>query len=133
MSSDRHWSHDVGAPSGSDELPRRVREAEELARRGKLTIFFGAAPGVGKTYAMLEAARVEMSDVGRDVVVGLVETPRPVRHRIAVDRLSLLKRRTIVHHGIKLEELDLDPALARKPQLILVDELAHTNAPARGT
>ncbi len=112
-----------------DELLSHVREAEEQARRGKLTIFFGAAPGVGKTYAMLEAARVEMSDVQRDVAVGLVETHGRYDTGSLLIGLELLPRRTLVHRGIKLEELDLDAALARRPQLLLVDELAHTNAP----
>src|SRR3954470_11361959 len=95
---------------------------EERARRGKLTIFFGAAPGVGKTYAMLEAARIELSDVGRDVVVGLVETHGRYDAASLLIGLELLPRR-------ELEELDLDGVLARKPQLVVVDELAHTNAP----
>lgn len=112
-----------------DELLAHVREVEEQARRGKLTIFFGAAPGVGKTYAMLEAARVELSDVRRDVVVGLVETHGRYDTGSLLIGLELLPRRNLVHHGIKLEELDVDAALARKPQLLLVDELAHTNAP----
>ncbi|CAN5898839.1 sensor histidine kinase KdpD [soil metagenome] len=112
-----------------DELLSHVREAEEQARRGKLTIFFGAAPGVGKTYAMLEAARVEMSDVHRDVAVGLVETHGRYDTGSLLIGLELLPRCTLVHHGIKLEELDVDAALARRPQLLLVDELAHTNAP----
>jgi two-component system sensor histidine kinase KdpD len=112
-----------------DELLARVRAEEERDRRGKLTIFFGAAPGVGKTYAMLEAARVEMSDVQRDVVVGLVETHGRYDTLSLLMGLELLPRRIVEHRGIKLEELDVDAALARRPQLILVDELAHTNAP----
>ena len=112
-----------------DELLSHVREAEEQARRGKLTIFFGAAPGVGKTFAMLEAGRIEMTDVGRDVAVGLVETHGRYDTGSLLIGLELLPRRTLVHHGIKLEELDLDAALARRPQVLLVDELAHTNAP----
>jgi two-component system sensor histidine kinase KdpD len=112
-----------------DELLAQVREAEERERRGKLTIFFGAAPGVGKTYAMLEAGRVELSDVHRDVVVGLVETHGRYDTGSLLIGLELLPRRIVEHSGIKLEELDLDAALERRPQLILIDELAHTNAP----
>jgi two-component system sensor histidine kinase KdpD len=112
-----------------DELLAQVREADEQARRGKLTVFFGAAPGVGKTYAMLEAARIELSDVRRDVVLGLVETHGRYDTGSLLIGLELLPRRTLVHSGIKLAELDLDLALERRPQLILVDELAHTNAP----
>jgi two-component system sensor histidine kinase KdpD len=112
-----------------DELLARVREEEERSTRGKLTIFFGAAPGVGKTYAMLEAARVEVEDEKRDVVVGIVETHGRYDTGALLIGLELLPRRQVEHRGIKLEELDLDAALARKPQLLLVDELAHTNAP----
>lgn len=112
-----------------DALLSHVRETEERARRGRLTIFFGAAPGVGKTYAMLEAARVEMSDVRRDVAVGVVETHGRYDTGALLVGLELLPRRTIVHQGIELAELDLDAALARRPQVLLVDELAHTNGP----
>jgi two-component system sensor histidine kinase KdpD len=111
-----------------DELLARVREEERRAKRGKLTIFFGAAPGVGKTYAMLEAARRER-DLRRDVVVGLVETHGRYDTAALTIGLELLPRRKTDHRGVKLEELDLDGALARHPGVILVDELAHTNAP----
>src|SRR5579883_2420840 len=111
-----------------DALLERVREEEKQATRGKLTIFFGSAPGVGKTYTMLEAARVEL-DQGRDVVAGIVETHGRYETEALVLGLELLPRRTVEHQGIKLTELDLDRALARHPQLVLVDELAHTNAP----
>jgi two-component system sensor histidine kinase KdpD len=111
-----------------DELLRHVVEEERRARRGKLVIFFGAAPGVGKTYAMLEAARSER-DLKRDVVVGIVETHGRFDTGALVIGLELLPRRKVGHRGITIEEFDLDAALARKPGLILVDELAHTNAP----
>jgi two-component system, OmpR family, sensor histidine kinase KdpD len=112
-----------------DELLARVRAAEAQAKRGKLTIFFGAAPGVGKTYTMLEAARTEIGDQRRDVVVGVVETHGRYDTSSLLIGLELLPRRMIAHAGIKLEELDLDAAIMRRPQLLLVDELAHTNAP----
>jgi two-component system sensor histidine kinase KdpD len=112
-----------------DELLARVREEERESTRGKLTIFFGAAPGVGKTYSMLEAARREVEDQKRDVVVGIVETHGRYETGSLLIGLELLGRRRVEHRGIQLEELDLDAALARHPQLILVDELAHTNAP----
>ncbi len=112
-----------------DELLARVREEEKVSARGKLTIFFGAAPGVGKTYSMLEAARREVEDQKRDMVVGIVETHGRYDTGALLIGLELLGRRQVEHRGIKLEELDLDAALARRPQLILVDELAHTNAP----
>jgi two-component system sensor histidine kinase KdpD len=111
-----------------DELLERVREEESASSRGKLTIFFGAAPGVGKTYTMLEAARLEIEEQKRDTVVGIVETHGRYDTGSLLIGLELLPRRTVEHRGIRVEEFDLDAALARKPQLVLVDELAHTNA-----
>lgn len=111
-----------------DELLARVREEEEAASRGHLTIFFGAAPGVGKTYAMLEAARLERED-GRDVAVGIVETHGRYDTGALLLGLELIPRRKVEHRGVHVEELDLDAAIARHPSLLLVDELAHTNAP----
>src|ERR1019366_5294502 len=116
------------ARADPDELLRRVNAEERRACRGKLVIFFGAAPGVGKTYAMLEAARSER-DLKRDVVIGVVETHGRFDTGALVIGLELLPRRKVNHRGVILEEFDLDTALARKPGLILVDELAHTNAP----
>jgi two-component system sensor histidine kinase KdpD len=112
-----------------DELLARVREEEAQSARGKLTIFFGAAPGVGKTYTMLEGARAEAEDQKRDVAIGLVETHGRYDTGALLLGLELLPRRVLDHRGIKLEELDLDAALKRRPQVLLVDELAHTNAP----
>ena len=112
----------------ADELLARVHEEERRAKRGKLTVFFGAAPGVGKTYAMLEAARTER-DLRRDVVVGIVETHGRYDTAALTIGLELLPRRRVEYRGVKLEELDLDAALERRPGVILVDELAHTNAP----
>lgn len=109
-----------------EELLRRVNAEAERALRGKLTIFFGAAPGVGKTYAMLEAARTEQR-AGRAVLVGIVETHGRADTAALLQGLDVLPRRTLQHRGVALEELDLDAALARKPGLILIDELAHSN------
>src|SRR5262245_46697448 len=110
-----------------DELLRRVVAEEAREKRGKLTIFFGAAPGVGKTYAMLEVARAEMEQEKRDVVVGIVETHGRYETGALVLGLELLPKRHLIHRGVPVEEFDLDAALHRRPQLILVDELAHTN------
>jgi two-component system sensor histidine kinase KdpD len=104
----------------------RSEDQEAAAQRGKLTIFFGAAPGVGKTYSMLEVARAERS-AGRDVVVGVVETHGRYDTGALMLGLELLPRRRVLERGVTLEELDLDVALARKPALLLVDELAHEN------
>src|SRR5262245_26253457 len=85
-------------------------------------------PGVGKTYAMLEAARQELK-AGKDVVIGYVETHGRKETDALVTGLPLVPRRSLAYRGVPLTELDLDALLARKPQLALVDELAHTNAP----
>ncbi len=110
-----------------DALLVRVQEEEARRRRGKLKVFFGAAAGVGKTYAMLEAAR-EQRDDGVDVVVGFVETHGRVETEALLQGLEVLPSRAVEYRGSTLHDLDLDGALARRPTLILVDELAHTNA-----
>src|SRR5277367_2831424 len=96
--------------------------------RGRLWVFLGAAPGVGKTYAMLARARALKRD-GVDVVVGLVETHGRSETAALTEGLEILPRRKIHYRGQDIEEFDIDAALARKPKLIIVDELAHTNAP----
>ncbi|HEY7653282.1 MAG TPA: sensor histidine kinase KdpD [Methylomirabilota bacterium] len=111
-----------------DELLARVQEEETRQARGKLKIFFGAAAGVGKTYAMLEAAREQRAQ-GVDVVVGWVETHGRADTLALLEGLEILPRRPVQYRGTTLQEFDLDAALARRPALILVDELAHTNAP----
>ncbi len=110
-----------------DELLARVQADEARARRGKLKIFFGYAAGVGKTYAMLEAARREQAE-GVDVVVGYVEPHGRPETEALLEGLEALPTATVPYRGVTLREFDLDAALARRPQLILVDELAHTNA-----
>ena len=111
-----------------EALLARVREAERRAARGRLKIFLGASPGVGKTFAMLEEARAKQKD-GLRVLIGVVETHGRPETAALLDGLDVLPRRKLEYRGITLEELDLDTALARRPGLILVDELAHTNAP----
>jgi two-component system sensor histidine kinase KdpD len=116
----------------SDEPLRPEPEAllKEAGRsnRGRLKIYLGMAPGVGKTYAMLEGARAAKA-AGRNVVVGLVETHGRTETAALLQGLEVLARQTITHRNHTLEEFDLAAALARKPDLIVVDELAHTNAP----
>jgi two-component system sensor histidine kinase KdpD len=97
-------------------------------RGGRLTVFLGAAPGVGKTFAMLARAR-ELKQRGIDVVVGLVETHGRADTAAMLEGLDVLPRRTTSYRERTLEELDLDALLARRPQVALVDELAHRNAP----
>ncbi|MGC3967993.1 MAG: hypothetical protein QM775_11675 [Pirellulales bacterium] len=111
-----------------DALLARVAAEEAATTRGKLKIFFGAAPGVGKTYAMLEAGR-KLAKEGRDVVVGYVEPHVRPDTQALVLGLDVLARRSVEYRGRAIYEFDLEAALARRPQLILVDELAHTNAP----
>lgn len=111
-----------------DALLALAKAEEERERRGKLKVFFGATAGVGKTYAMLEQAH-ELKLRGDDVVVGLVETHGRKETQSLLEGLQVLPQREIEHRGIKLHEFDLDAALARRPAVILVDELAHTNAP----
>ena len=111
-----------------DALLARVKEEEARKTRGKLKIFLGAAAGVGKTYAMLEAAHERLRS-GVDVVVGWVDTHGRAETEALVAGLEILPRKPLPYRGATLEEFDLDAALSRKPALILVDELAHTNAP----
>lgn len=111
-----------------DALLAQVKAQEASARRGRLRIYFGASAGVGKTYAMLTAARALRAE-GRDVVVGLVETHGRKDTDALLAGLEVLARRTVEYEGRRLPEFDLDAALARKPALVLVDELAHTNLP----
>jgi two-component system, OmpR family, sensor histidine kinase KdpD len=110
--------------------PEALLEAarREESRAGKLRIFVGAAPGVGKTYAMLETARARRKD-GYDVVVGVVETHGRKETEALLDGLEIVPRRRIEYRGQWLDEMDIDAIIARKPQNVLVDELAHTNAP----
>ncbi|MBK9072221.1 MAG: sensor histidine kinase KdpD [Myxococcales bacterium] len=112
-----------------DVLLRQVRAEEAKRARAKLKVFFGFAPGVGKTYRMLQAARDLVAEQHVDLVVGLVETHKRYETASLVIGLELLARRKLDYRGIATEEFDLDAALARKPQVILVDELAHTNIP----
>jgi two-component system sensor histidine kinase KdpD len=111
-----------------DQLLQRAREKEERKREGQMKIFFGAAPGVGKTYGMLEAARQKKRE-GVEIVVGLVETHGRKETEALLEGLEILPRRNIEYRGAVLKEFDLDTALRRKPAIVLVDELAHTNAP----
>src|SRR5262245_49258149 len=112
-----------------DELLRRMKEEDARARRGKLRIFFGFAPGVGKTYRMLQVARGLAQQQQLDVVVGVVETHRRAETIALTEGLPILPRKAITYRGHVLEEFDLDAALARRPALLLVDELAHANVP----
>lgn len=110
-----------------DEILKKIHDEERKQGRGYLKIFFGYAAGVGKTYTMLEAAHTAKSR-GVDVVVGYVEPHARPETATLVQGLECLSPKIVDHNQIQLKEFDLDIALARKPELILVDELAHTNA-----
>lgn len=111
-----------------DALLASLRRDDRQQRRGRLKVFLGMSPGVGKTYAMLEAARRELSS-GRDVVVGYVETHGRAETDALARDLPTVPRRRAEYRGVVLGEMDLDALLARRPQLALVDELAHSNSP----
>ncbi|MBI3805897.1 MAG: sensor histidine kinase KdpD [Nitrospirae bacterium] len=111
-----------------DALLKRVHEEEKKQARGKLRVFFGAAAGVGKTFAMLEAAH-EQVEAGINVLIGWVETHGRRETEALVEGLEALPPRQVEYQSAVLKEFDLDAALKRRPTLILMDELAHTNAP----
>jgi two-component system sensor histidine kinase KdpD len=111
-----------------DELLKQIQTEEQARTRGKLKIFLGYAAGVGKTYAMLEAAR-QRKEEGVDVVIGYVETHKRAETEAMVEGLEILPRRASEYHGVALTEMDVDAVIARRPMLVLVDELAHTNVP----
>ncbi|WP_242511547.1 DUF4118 domain-containing protein [Pengzhenrongella frigida] len=111
----------MSTPEADDAAPDR-------ARKGRLTVYFGAAPGVGKTYAMLDEAHRRAAR-GTDVVVGLVETHGRAAITAQLEGLEILPRRVLEHQGVEFTELDLDALLRRAPQVAMVDELAHTNVP----
>jgi two-component system, OmpR family, sensor histidine kinase KdpD len=111
-----------------DSLLEAIQRQETQEKRGKLKIFLGMAAGVGKTYAMLEAARKQLAQ-GVDVVIGYVETHGRKETDALTAGLPAIPRKVSEYRGVKLSEMDVDAVLARKPKLALVDELAHTNAP----
>ena len=107
-----------------DELLERVRAEEAKIKRGKLKIFLGYAAGVGKTYSMLQDARSRSHDT--DLVVGIVETHKRLETAELVQGLEIIPDKKIEYRGVILSEMDIDAVLARHPQLVLVDEMAHT-------
>ena len=109
-----------------DALLKEIQLEEE--KKGRLKIFLGYAPGVGKTYAMLQEAHV-LKNRGEDVVVGIVETHKRSETLALLENLEIIPRQQVEYGSIVLEELDINAVIARKPSVVLVDELAHTNAP----
>lgn len=110
-----------------DEILARVKSEEAKKKRGKLRIFFGYAAGVGKTFAMLQEAR-RQKDAGLEVVIGYVEPHGRQETEALLEGLESIPYKMVEYRGVKVREFDLDAALARHPRLLLVDELAHTNA-----
>lgn len=108
--------------------PDALLEHAEREGRGRLRIFLGAAPGVGKTYEMLMSGRARLAD-GIDVVIGVVETHGRKETQALVEGYEIIPRRKVDYKGRMLDEMDIDAIIARRPALVLVDELAHTNAP----
>src|SRR5512139_121870 len=111
-----------------DQLLAQVQADENARHRGRLKIFLGYAAGVGKTYAMLEAAH-QRCEEGVDVVIGYIETHKRVETEELVVGLEIIPRKRIEYRGVELTEMDVDAVLTRHPRLVLVDELAHFNAP----
>jgi two-component system sensor histidine kinase KdpD len=122
----------MGSPQDARPDPERLLAAakreESRARRGRLKVFLGMAPGVGKTYAMLAAAH-RMAAEGHDVVIGVAETHGRRETEQMLLGLDLIPQRSVEYRGVTLKEFDLGAALARRPEILIVDELAHTNAP----
>ncbi len=118
------------APAGADRRPspKELLKLAEKESRGRLKVFLGMAPGVGKTFAMLSSARAAKAD-GLDVVVGVVETHGRSDTAALLDGLEVLPRKSVPYRRHELMEFDLEGAIARRPKLLLVDEFAHTNAP----
>ncbi|MDI1436489.1 DUF4118 domain-containing protein [Polyangium sorediatum] len=110
-----------------DALVRRAHAEEGREHRARLRVFFGFAPGVGKTYRMLQVARERALEQKVDVVAGIVETHGRAETEALLEGLDVLPRRKVEYRGRALDEFDLDAALARRPGLLLLDELAHTN------
>src|SRR5271166_2281401 len=123
MADQRRDSDQRPSPEALLEAARR-----EESPAGRLKIFVGAAPGVGKTYEMLQQARARKAD-GYDIAVGVVETHGRKETEALLEGLEVIPRRSIEYKGQFIKELDLDAVIARRPQLVLVDERAHTNAP----
>lgn len=111
-----------------DDLLASLKDQEEKSKRGKLKIFFGMCAGVGKTFTMLQAAQIEKLK-GADIVIGYVETHNRRETAVLTKGIELIPRKEYKYKSTTLQEMDLDAIIARKPQIVLVDELAHTNAP----
>lgn len=120
--------NDLNNRPNPDLLLKAIQNQEEKSGKGKLKVFLGMAAGVGKTYSMLCSAS-ELKSRGIDVVIGFVETHGRKETEVLIKDLEVIPRRIVPYRGIVIEEMNLDAALQRHPQVILIDEAAHTNAP----
>src|SRR3984885_899407 len=121
-----------GTDEGVSEAAAETDATDDVEAAGRFRVYLGAAPGVGKTYAMLSEAQRRRSR-GADVVIGFVETyGRPLTEEL-IGSLEVIPRKGVDYRGINLTEMDLDAVLRRRPGIALVDELAHTNEPGSGT
>ena len=111
-----------------DTLLAEAKQQERRANRGKLKVFFGAAPGVGKTFAMLEEARARAAE-GLDVLIGYAEPHIRTDTEALLLGMEILPYKEVEYRGAQLKEFDLDAVLQRRPALVCVDELAHSNVP----
>lgn len=112
-----------------DEILKKIKENENREKSGKLRIFFGMIAGVGKTYQMLESAHVAKNE-GKDIIIGYIETHRREGTEKISQGLPFIPRKEIIYKEAKFTETDLDAIIARKPEIVLIDELAHTNVPS---
>ncbi len=111
-----------------DELLASLISEEEKSKRGKLKIFFGMCAGVGKTYTMLETGHAEKLK-GSDIIIGYIETHSRKETAELAEGFELIPRKSYEYKSIPVQEMDLDAVIARKPRIVIVDELAHTNSP----
>lgn len=111
-----------------DELLASIKLDEEQSKRGKLKIFFGMCAGVGKTFSMLESAHIDKSN-GKDVIIGYIETHNRPDTNELLKGFTIIPRKVVEYKGTKLEDTDTETIIARKPDIVLIDELAHTNVP----
>jgi len=121
-------NHPPNTRPDPDELLASLKNEEERSKRGKLKIFFGMCAGVGKTYSMLKAARTEHQK-GMDIVIGYIETHKRKETEELLQGFDIVPRKNLEYKSTNLEEMNLDAIISRNPTLVLVDELAHTNAP----
>lgn len=121
-------NNEVRRPS-PEELLEKIREEERVAGRGRLKVFLGFAAGVGKTYEMLSEAARRKHESGQDIVIGYVETHGRKDTEAQIGDMEIVPRKEIVYKGATFGEMDTDAIIARRPEWVLVDELAHTNVP----